>query len=209
MREDFENYFVQALHNAKIQELVESYTKKGFLVRDPPNQGDPAFDLLVENPRDGHVTAFEVKVMPLGEASLAQIDRLLEAAKGMNYDFRLVTIARPTRHSIAIDWIEEALFNYLIDNPLSELDELSTHTKYDDVTAEIRSLSIKGAKATVTLDGTIDLVLQYGSASDRSKGDGFVHSEPIPFSGQVELDLPSRTVETADLRVDLSAYHGQ
>ncbi len=142
MREEFESYFVRALHDAKIRELVDTYSKKGFRIREGSESSDEMFDLLVEDPKTGKITAFEVKVSPVAPEAEAQIRRLLETAQSKDYEFRLVTINRPTRYSITIDWLDDALFQYLIDHPLEELDELSTHTEYDRVSTQIRSIRI-------------------------------------------------------------------
>ncbi len=206
--ENFENYFVKALHDAKVRHLEESLTTNGFVVRAPEDRDDAAFDLVAENPKDGQVRAYEVKVLPLGEAARAQIDRLLERAKHKHYDFRLVTIARPTKYSIAIDWLDEALLEYITDpnHALSELDSLSTHTQVEDVRASIRSISIEGENANVVLGGTINVTLQYGSGSDQAKGNGWERSESVPFDGKAILDLPSKSIKTAEIQVDLDAW---
>jgi hypothetical protein len=164
--------------------------------------------LLLESPKTGKTTAFEVKVSPVAPEAEAQIRRLLETAQSKNYEFRLVTINRPTRYSITIDRLDDALFQYLIDHPLEELDELSTHTEYDRISTQIRSIRINDSRATVTLDGTIDLILRYGSASDRRDDDGFAHPASVPFEGEVTLDLTAKQVTAARFQVDLSLRLG-
>ncbi len=206
MRELFESYFVEALHDAKLRELANSYERKGFAVRQPRDGEDSAFDLLMENPKDGRITAFEVKVSPLEKSARAQIDRLLEKARDKNYDFHVVTIARPTKYFIAIDWLDQALNDYLLDNPICELDALSTHTTYEVAGTTIRSIRIEGEKAKVKLDGSIDAALQYGSGSDLHAGNAWESSRSVPFEGEVTLDLLSKRIETADLAIDLSDW---
>ena len=66
IRESFERYFLEALQDAKVRELADSCSEKGFRIIRAEDQEDPTFDLLVENPEDGLITAFGVKVLPRG-----------------------------------------------------------------------------------------------------------------------------------------------
>jgi hypothetical protein len=206
MRQEFENYFVEALHNAKMNELVDSFRKKGFEIEQEHEIEDNVFDLLVKNPKDGHVTAFEIKVLPLTRDAQDNIERLLQIAKDKDYEFRLVTIARPTKYSVSIDWLDEALLQFILEHRIEELDNLATHVSYDDLSSEIRSMDIEGDNASASIDGTIEIVLKYGSGSDRKKEDGLERTYSVSFEGRVTLDLVEKRVESADIRVDLSDW---
>jgi len=50
MNKKFENYFIKALHNAKIEEIREFYRKiNGFSVRKNYKMGDIIYDVFVQN----------------------------------------------------------------------------------------------------------------------------------------------------------------
>lgn len=208
MTEKHENYFTEALHNAKIRQLIDTYSKNGFTIQESPQIERERFDLVLYNKETDRTIAFEVKMLPLSDDERASIARLQENAARLGYEFRLVTISRPRRPSIDIEWLDSALLNYLVENPISDLDELSTHTQYEDVEATIEALHVTGENATATVHGTIDVELQYGSNSDLTNDIGYTTSYSVPFEGEVDLDLSTHTVNAAELRVDLSEWMG-
>lgn len=204
MQEKFESFFVKALHDAKIAELKESYEKKGFSILNERGVTD-CFDLVVSNRESGQITAFEVKVLPISAPAKANIDRLSAIAEERGYGFRLVAVARPRKHSNEIDWLDEALLKWLLKHPIPELDRLSRRTLYEHLSSDIRSINIHGASAKVLLDGAIEVTLQYGAESDQRE-DRWEHSESIPFEAELELDLPTKSIENANIKVDTSEY---
>lgn len=209
MNQRSESYFLKALHDAKIQEITESYTKNGFIVKDQPQKNDIGFDIVLQNVKQSKTIAFEVKLSPISNEARDQIEALRKNAERLGYEFRLVIISRPTKPFIDIEWLNRALIKYLIDNPIQDLDELATHVRYEHVETTIDAVRIKSERATANIYGTIDLELQYGSATDLTNDVGHTTTYSAPFEGDVELDLTAQTIEAARLRVDLSEWNGE
>ncbi len=201
-----DNYFARALHNAKIEELIDSYTKNGYSIQRDVKSKNVEFDLVVRNDLKDRSIAFEIKLLPLRVDDRNSIERLREDAIKLGYEFRLVTIARPTRPSIEIEWLDSALLKYLTENTISDIDELAIHVQYEHVELTIDAMRVTEDSATANVRGTIDVELQYGSSSDLTNDIRFTTSYSVPFEGELEINISSQTVNTAELRVDLSEW---
>jgi hypothetical protein len=206
MNQRYENYFAKALHDAKISELIETYSKNGYIAQKNVKTESSEFDLVVRNDSQDRTIAFEVKLLPLTKETRDAIEHLREDANRLGYEFRLVTIARPTRLSIDIEWLDNALFDYLIENTISDIDELATHVQYEDVEITVDAIHVTEDNATANVHGTIDVELRYGSNSDIANDIGFTTSYSVPFEGELQINLSSQTVDDASLRVDLSEW---
>jgi hypothetical protein len=49
---------------------------------------------------------------------LYKVEKRHEKAKALGYNFHLIKINKPTNPVIAINWLNQALFHYLENNPL-------------------------------------------------------------------------------------------
>lgn len=202
----FENYFVKALHDAKINELVETYAKRGYTVKEAPPTASEQFDLVLEDPKNNKIIAFEVKLLPIDNKKTQQINTLKQKALENGYEFRLVTIARPSRYEIEIEWLDQALLRYLMEEPLHEIDELATHVRYENVDVSIDSLRVSEETALAKVHGLLEAELQYGSSSDIASDIGLTTSYTFNFDGDLGLDIGHQTVNHANVRVDLSDW---
>ena len=108
------------------------------------------------------------------------------------------------------DVIEDAVFERLIMDTISELDELSTHTVVDDHyidTVEVKD--VDGTKITYAIFGTVAVQLQYGSNADVRSDFGFRLSDSYPYRAIVSsgagkpLEIDSRDVH---ISVDTSSF---
>ena len=90
------------------------------------------------------------------------------------------------------------------------LDELSTHTQVDDV--QVDKLDVVGIDAqAVTLmgSGTVYVVLQYGSGSDKRRGDDASMNDDYPFTMKVRVSTQSlKGIRVLDLKVDNTSFFG-
>lgn len=206
MQKRFENYFVKALHDAKIQELTESYSKRGFKADKNVPIGNQEVDLLLRHPTENKTLVFEVKILPLDREGVDGIEYLRKKLEELGYEFRLVTVARPTEYKIEIDWFAEAVSVYIANNPPQDIEREATHVYYEEVSADIESIIINGTEAQVRATGTISVELQFGSDSDLDKDIGLVISDGFPFEGEFELDLSDKTIISASIAIDDSEW---
>ena len=109
------------------------------------------------------------------------------------------------------DVMEHAVFERLIMETISELDELSTHTAVDDHyidTVEVQD--INATEITYVISGKVGVELQYGSNADVRRDIGFRQSDSYPYRATVSsraakpLAIDGRDV---DLTVDTSSFY--
>lgn len=202
----FENYFVKALHDAKINELVETYAKRGYAVKESSPTTSEQFDLVLEDPRNNKTIAFEVKLLPIDHKKTQQINTLKQKALENGYEFRLVTIAKPSRYEIEIEWLDHALLQYLMEKPLQEIDELATHVRYENVDVSVDSLRVAEETAFAKVHGSLEAELQYGSSSDVAADIGLTTLYNFNFEGDLDLDITHQAIKRASISVDLSDW---
>lgn len=209
MDSHFENYFVKALHDAKINELVETYAKRSYTAKETPPMASEQFDLVLEDPQKNKTIAFEVKLLPIDNEKTQQINTLKQRALENGYEFRLVTIAKPSRYEIEIEWLEQALLQYLMEEPLHEIDELATHVRYESVDVSVDSLRVSEQTAVAKVHGSLTAELQYGSSGDIASDMGLTTSYAFNFTGDLDLDVGHQTVNHANVSIDLSDWDSE
>jgi hypothetical protein len=229
MHPKFESYFVKALHDAKIHEIAEQYRwKKGYEVfldqeaeAKVPDLKDLRYgrsrywpDLVIQkqNKNGARTILYEVKVSPdpMRKDTSQQLDALRKQVQAKGYDFRLVTIVRPTPQKIAIDWLNEALLKYLREYKPDLIQPLSVQSNYKEVEAVVHSVEVAGKEATVYIYGNVSVELQVtsNSSAKTSRRRGLVLSHTFPFEGNLVLDLEKGEVlpKGEKLQVDLSSW---
>ncbi len=200
MNKKFENYFIKALHNAKIEEIKDTYRKKeGFSVRKNYKLGDLICDVFVQNQEKSVI--FDITVLPISSDEKERIKKLQAKAKVLGYDFRVVAINKPVNPTIAIGWLNQALLNYLVKNPPSRIQSKADQTHYEQVKSQIQSIEINELDAVVHVEGGIDVDLKCKTGEDR------LISETFPFEGQILLNLLEKEIKHAKLNIDDSHWY--
>lgn len=202
----FENYFIKALHDAKVEELAETYAQKGFVTRKDFRINGQQVDLWVHDESTHKATVFEIKLLPLTQETLDQIQHLKHYVEERGHAFRLVTIARPARYDIEIDWFYDQLLAYIIENPPPTIEEKATHVVYKEVEVDVESIMIEGTAATIHAVGAISVNLQYGSDVDVASDEGLVLSQVFPFEGSFCLDVANQSITQAEIHIDDSGW---
>ncbi len=196
------------MYEAKIQELIDNYSKRGFSAERNAFVDNQEFDLLLHNSDKSQTLAFEVKIPPVTKDDINKIEQLREKSAELGYNFRLVTVSRPTEYKIEIDWLDDAVLDYIINQEKPEdIEGKATHTFYEGVDIDIESMTIHGTIATIQATGKIYVELQFGSGSDLAKDDGLLIDETFPFEGQFELDITNKSVINASIDVDDSDWY--
>ncbi|POR52564.1 hypothetical protein [Bosea psychrotolerans] len=141
------------------------------------------------------------KVLNLGAASLEALLNLFESARECR---------AAVAHKLA-DHVDQAVLDRLIGDVVQELDELSTHTIVDEHQSEHLSVIEIGAREVkFEVQGTVFVTLQYGSGSDRRRGDGAEIDDAFPYRATVTSKAIAPTVfatEAVDIRVDNSSFY--
>jgi hypothetical protein len=119
-----------------------------------------------------------------------------------------------TCHKELLDALSEKIDDAIVDATLREtiieIDELATHHFIDEVyTDDVTVVRISACRIHLLAEGTIGVELQWGSGSDRARGDGVEISESFPFSCNLTcpVDEPDNVdADEHDLRVDTSSW---
>jgi hypothetical protein len=191
MNKQFENYFLKALYNAKVEQITQTYREKGFSCQTHVQMDDIQFDVIAENHEKA--IAFEIQVAP-AQAMLKEVEKRHEKAKALGYNFRVITINKPTNPVIAINWLNQALFNYLENNPPDIIQSQAYPVRYEQVKTEIQSIEINELDTLVHVEGGIYVDFQCGEDS--------LISETLPFEGEISLNLFEKSIKQAKLNID-------
>jgi len=197
MNKKFENYFLKALYNAKIEQITQTYKEKGFSCRTNVKIDDVQFDVIVQTP--DKVIAFDIQVSPSQE-ELKGVKKRHEKAKALGYNFRVVKINKPINPTIAIGWLNQALFKYLENHPPEVIRSQPYHAHYEQVKTYINNIEINGLNALIQVDGGIYVDFQYGNDEDH------LISETFPFEGEMSLNLLKQEIKNAKLNIDDSHW---
>jgi 3-deoxy-D-arabino-heptulosonate 7-phosphate (DAHP) synthase len=131
MNAKFETFFVKALYDAKVEELVNTYREKHFSVEKQLRIEDVEFDVVVR--QNGKNIVFLVRVLPLSSTEMSEIDKHHKKAKALGYDFRLITVAKPKKSTIEIAWLDKALLEYFATHPQNTGVAYATAVDYQDI----------------------------------------------------------------------------
>ncbi|MEN8221575.1 MAG: hypothetical protein ABFS56_35590 [Pseudomonadota bacterium] len=191
MNKQFENYFLKALYDAKVEQITQTYQEKGFSCKTRLKMDDVQFDVIAEN--DEKTIAFEIQVAPSQEMR-KEVEKRHEKAKALGYNFRVITINKPTNPVIAINWLNQALFNYIENNPPEIIRSQAYPVHYEQVKTEIQSIEINELDTLVHVEGGIDVDFQ----SEENR----LISETLPFEGEISLNLFDKSVKQAKLNIE-------
>ncbi len=195
MIQHFDNYFFKAVHRAKIEQLIETYSETGFEEENGTN--GKTFDLLLRHKTNQKRIAFQVTIHPISKEESAEIDQAESVAKEKGYDFHLVTIVKPRAPTIEIEWLKEKLLAYLSANILVDIKSKieATSITIQELSLFVVSIDIVGQEAQVQVEGTLEAYAWYGSTD--------AGEEIFPFTADLTLNLAEQTiVKVADLKVD-------
>ncbi|RKZ71226.1 MAG: hypothetical protein DRR19_32690 [Candidatus Parabeggiatoa sp. nov. 1] len=207
MNTQFETFFVKALYDAKIEELVNTYQEKDFVANKHVKMDEVEFDVIV---KQGEKTiAFEIRVLPLSRTEMSDIDKHHEKAKALGYDFRLITIAKPKKSSIEIAWLDKALLEYVANHPIALPQSIVTPLDYQEIETDLKSIQITDSEARVSLNGNLSVHLQYRSDKEREDNEQTFISEKLPFQGKLSLNLSEHQINEAFLSVDNRYWYNE
>ncbi len=204
-------YLTKHLHDIAIEQIAEDYIQKGYSVEKETKLGEFQADLVVK--KEDEQIVIEVKTGKLTPKRRKNISGLADYIRNLGgYKFKVVIATQPKEKILEIDGIETLLTNYVLYEFPDELDELSTHTRPDEVTdVDIDEMKISGTSIFVKGDGVISVELQFGSDGDQDKGDGFKTYDNFPFEFQITLEYNTENeleiTEVDKIEVDTSSYY--
>jgi Holliday junction resolvase len=204
-------YLGKYLHDIAIEQIAEDYIQKGYTVNKEERLGKFEADLIARKGNEQIVIEVKAgKMTPDKKKQIAGIADYISSLGG--YKFLVVVATPPKEKKLEIEEIETLITNYIHSDLPSELDELSTHTRPDEVyDVDIDEIKISGENIFVKGAGVISVELQFGSDSDQDKGDGLKNYDKFPFDFEITIRYNSlkemEITEVDKLNVDTSSYY--
>lgn len=204
-------YMSKYLHDIAIEQIAEEYTLKGYVVTKEEQLGKFRADLIARKGNEQIV--IEVKAGKMSSTTKEKLAGLADYISNLGgYKFLVVVATPPKEKKLNIDSIEQLISDYMHSHLPSELDELSTHTRPDEIAdIDIDEISISGESIFVKGYGVVSINLQFGSDGDQDKGDGLIGYDNFPFEFKMTLEYNDRKVlvikEVDKLKVDTSSYY--
>jgi len=204
-------YLGKYLHDIAIEQIAEDYFQKGYTVSKEENLGEFRADLIARKGDEQIVVEVKTgKMTPVQKEKIAGIADYVRNLGG--YKFLIVIATPPKEKKLEIDDFEILITNYIHSDLPSELDELSTHTRPDEVfDIDIDKINISGENIFVKGDGIVSVELQFGSDGDQNKGDGFKNFDKFTFEFEMTLAYNSKRkleiIEVDKFEVDTSSYY--
>jgi hypothetical protein len=84
--------------------------------------------------------------------------------------------------------VDEALLKRTVDGVIEDIDEMSTHHEIEGIDYDIKVKTLDESEIVFKVSGNIDVLQQYGSSSDRRRGDGHEMRNSFPY--ECELGCP-------------------
>lgn len=204
-------YLEKYLYDIAIEQIADDYKSKGYLVTKENKIGEFQADLIAKKGNDQIV--IEVKA---GKMTPNKKKRIVEFADYLRnnggYRFLVVVATPPKEKKLEIDNIEMLITDQINSNFPSELDELSSHTRLDEICEiDIDEINISDKTIKVKGDGVISVELQFGSDGDQVRDDGLISYEKFPFDFSITLSYNSKKeleiIEVDKLEFDTSYYY--
>lgn len=126
--------------------------------------------------------------------------------------FEFLTMIADMRTSVAqslLHTVSNDVFSKFLEETVSEIDILSTHSQVESVDVEqIEVAQIGVDSIAYDAEGTVYVTLVFGSGSDQEKGDGATIAESFPFSCTLQGSVKrlQEISEVSDLDVDTSSW---
>lgn len=117
---------------------------------------------------------------------------------------------------IILSTLEDKITNEVIEKAMWEvsddIDILATHHTINEIDVENHKLTIiESDEITVEANGTIHVILQYGSDGDLRRGDGHEMEDNFPFSSILKVKLAKKLekskVEIESYKVDTDSWY--
>ncbi len=204
-------YLGKYLHDIAIEQIAEDYIQKGYQINKEERLGKFQADLVARKGEDQIV--IEVKAGKMTPDRKQKIAGIADYVRSLaNYKFLVVIATPPKEKKLEIEDIETLITNYIHNDLPSELDELSSHTRPDEVfDIDIDEINISGENIFVKGDGVVSVELQFGSDGDQDKGDGLKSYDNFPFNFEITLAYNSKKeleiIEVDKFDVDTSSYY--
>lgn len=204
-------FLAKYVHEIAVEQLSDEYKDKGYEVALHRMVESYNVDLVAH--KGDETILVEVKsgkIKPSDKEFFKYISSYVKARP--NHKFRLVVATPPREKRIDVPGFLQALQNYLMDEPLDELLELSYNTVFEGIgDYDIDSIEVQeGGVIQVSGNAVAEVLLQYGSESDRRNDDGYSVNSSFPFVFDISLEYSQgvlKVVDVDNIEFDTSSFY--
>jgi Holliday junction resolvase len=206
------HFFQKYLHELATEQLVETYTQKGYTVSRDAQIGAYQADLVAK--KDAEVIVIEVKTGKMTPEKRRRITEIADTVRQQpNHRFLVVIATEPREKKLEIEPIRFLIEAQMQADIPDELDQLSTHTRVEEVTdVDIHEILIHAQSITAKGVGVVSVTLQFGSDSEHGAGMPDL-TESFSFKFDLELaygpDMALQIAQVRTLEVDTSSYYDE
>ncbi|MBS1514130.1 MAG: hypothetical protein JSS63_03800 [Bacteroidetes bacterium] len=175
------------LHEIAIEQLKETYTKKGYMVSTDMKFGNYTADIVVQNIDE--MIVFEVNTTKMNDLQKEKFYKLSEEVKKIkNCKFKVIIAKPPKEKLLEVYGLENVLDVFLIDiEDISAISSLCHHYTIDEVAdIELESLIIENNEIKVTGSTSLGIYLFY---SQEKEDEGLYDRIYLPMTFDMILNL--------------------
>jgi len=203
-------YLEKYLHAIALEQIADEYVQKGYKVSKEEKMEQYHADLVAR--KENETIVIEIKSGKLTGKKREEIARIGDYVRSKGNKFFVAVVTPPKEKKIEIANIEHLLEMYMVDDFPNELDELSTHTRIEEVAdIEIDEISIEGKTIFINGAGVVNVSLQFGSDGDQDRDDGFKKHDRYPFEFEISFEYDEakelKITEVSKLEVDTSSFY--
>lgn len=202
------DYLRKNYEKSVIEQIADEYRDKGYSIKKEAKVGPYRIDIVAT--KDDKTIYLEVKTDVESSKSKQRIKDLAEYVKNIPNAKFVVAVSRfPEPKIIEFDGIETVLHNYFVYHLPSDLDVLSSHTRFANVySVTITEVKIQDGCFIISCNGKIKVTLQYGSDLENEAVDEpLVMTFPFNFKGTVNYNDGYRVTDCEELKIDTDAFY--
>lgn len=197
------SYYLERL---ALEQVVKEYSARGYKVQIDVQINNLRVDAIAT--KDNEKIIIEVKSGEVSDSASAAMRKIKEyAAAQPNTRFKLIVATPPKDKTLEIDWIASSLEKDITNNPVDDLEQLSTHTRISEVSdIEIDGFIWNGELITVSGSGMVTVSLQYGSEADQEDGDKDIE-ETFSFEFEAIFNEEKDVEDRLEFKVDTTGFY--
>lgn len=185
-------YMMKHLERAALEQLIDMYKADGYEIMHPDPTSSIQADAVFKKGRSIRIIEIVGEIKNKNQLA-AKLNAIKMHSKKIYADYdvklELVPIIPHREIIVSVDGLESALFDVIENDYLDVFNEICTHFHAESISdLEISKVIIDEDGTNLIGNGTIDMVLQYGSDGDVRRDDGHVWRESFPFEFDIIYD---------------------
>lgn len=198
-----EKYIRRYMEMALAAQIKDEYREKGYHVETEKPIGNFRLDIYAEKGDDKQMV--EISTGFLHKERFERLHRFAQE-HGMKFKVAIMPKGAFKRADVEIDFLEEKLCEYLNNNLPSEIDELGTHNRVEDIgDIEISVLTMSERNVELSGSCTCEAFISYDNEGDTD----FTMSFPMTFNLTLKMVESEWEIDDDDFecKIDTSEFY--